>query len=150
MVHRAWYCLEEVSYCFFKVIRQFQGHTAIKFFDFEPNWAFPDCNYSLNWPIGYEMMQKAWSSIEEVPYFFQGHPSKFKVTRLKKSSLLTQIGRFGTVTQAWIHRWIWNDAQSLKQHRIGALLFFNVIRQISRTHGTYNCRFWPELSVFGR
>ena len=33
---------------------------------------------------GYEMMHKVWSSIEEVPIVFQGHPSNFKVTRLKK------------------------------------------------------------------
>ena len=25
--------------------------------------------------------------------------------------------------------------------------FFKVIHQISRSHGTKNCRFWPELSV---
>ena len=33
---------------------------------------------------------------------------------LKKSSNLTQIGRFRTITPVWIHQWLWNDAQSLK------------------------------------
>ena len=51
------------------------------------------------------------------------------------------------VTPVWIHPWLWNDAQSLKQHRRGALLFFEVIRQISRSHGTKKCRFWPKLNV---
>ena len=32
---------------------------------------------------------------------------------------------------------------------IGVILFFNVIRQISRSHGTKNRRFWPKLGVFG-
>ena len=45
-------------------------------------------------------------------------------------------GRFRTVTLVWIGWWLWNDAQSLKQYKIGALLFFNVICQISRSHGT--------------
>ena len=36
---------------------------------------------------------------------------------------------------------IWNDAQSLKQHRVGALLFFKVICQISRWHGTNKEKF---------
>ena len=45
--------------------------------------------------------------------------------------------------------WLWNDAQSWKQHRRGALLFFRVIRQISRSHGTKNCQFWPKLTVSG-
>ena len=43
--------------------------------------------------------------------------------RWYKSSILTQIGRFRTVTPVSIHQWLWNDAQSLKQHRRGALLF---------------------------
>ena len=45
----------------------------------------------------------------------QGQRSKVMVTRDKKSSILTQIGRFRTVTHAWIHRWLWNDAQSWKR-----------------------------------
>ena len=45
---------------------------------------------------------------------FQGHPSNFKVTWLKKLSNLTQIGRFRTVTPVLIHQWLRNDAQSLK------------------------------------
>ena len=45
--------------------------------------------------------------------FFQGHPSNLKVTRLK-TSILTQIVRFRTVTPVWIHQWLWNSAQSLK------------------------------------
>ena len=67
--------------------------------------------------------------------FFQGHPSNSKVTRLKKSSILTQIVCFQTVTPVWIQQWLWNDAQSLKWHRTGALLFFKVLCQISRSHG---------------
>ena len=44
--------------------------------------------------------------------FFHGHPSNFKVARLKKSSILTQIGRFRTVTPDWMHQWRRNDAQT--------------------------------------
>ena len=35
---------------FFKVIK-FQGHTALKSFKFDPDWAFPDSNSSLNSPM---------------------------------------------------------------------------------------------------
>ena len=38
---------------------------------------------------------------------------------------------------------------NLKWHRRGALLLFKVIRQISRSHGIKNCRFWPQLGVSG-
>ena len=37
---------------------------------------------------------------------------------------MTQIGRFRTVTPVWIHRWLWNVAQILKQQRRDALFFF--------------------------
>ena len=33
--------------------------------------------------------------------------------------------------------------------RRGALLFFKVIRQISRSHGSKNRRIWPRLGVSG-
>ena len=30
---------------------KYQGHTAKKIFEFDPDWAFPDCNSSLNSPM---------------------------------------------------------------------------------------------------
>ena len=71
------------------------------------------------------------------------------MTRLKKSSILSRIERFRTVTPSWIHQWVRNDAQSLKKHRRGALLFCKVIRQISRSHGSKNRRIWTRLGVSG-
>ena len=41
----------------------------------------------------------------------------------KKSPFLTRFERFRTVAQVWIHRWLWNDAQSLTWYRRGALFF---------------------------
>ena len=74
----------------------------------------------------------------------QGQRSKVKVTEVT-----TQLYRFRTVTPVWIHIWWWNDAYSLIMVRRGALLFFKVIRQISRSHGSKNCRIWPRLGVSG-
>ena len=51
MLHKAWCCLEEVPYCFSRSSVKSQGHTALKIVDFYPNWAFPDCNSSLNSPM---------------------------------------------------------------------------------------------------
>ena len=67
--------------------------------------------------------------------------SKVKVT--------TQLNRFRTVTPVWIHIWWWNDAYSFIMLRRGALLFFKVIRQISRTRGSKNRRIWPKVGVSG-
>ena len=85
---------------------------------------------------GDEMVHKAWCCLGEVPYCFSRSSAKFQGHTAKISSILTQIGCFQTVTPVWINPWLWNDAQSLKQHKTGALLLFKVIRQISRSHGT--------------
>ena len=48
MIHKGWCCLGEVPYCFSRSSVKFQGHTAQNIADFDTNWAFPDCNSSLN------------------------------------------------------------------------------------------------------
>ena len=74
----------------------------------------------------------------------QGQRSKVKVTEVT-----TQLNRFRTVTPVWIHIWWWNDAYSLMLLTRGALLFFKVIHQISRSQGSKNRRIWPRLGVSG-
>ena len=74
----------------------------------------------------------------------QGQRSKVKVTEVT-----TQLNRFRTVTPVWIHIWWWDDAYNLIMLRRGALLFFKVICQISRSHGSKNRRIWPRLGVSG-
>ena len=94
MMHKAWSRIEEVPYCFSRSSIKFQGHTALKIVEFDPNWAFPDCNSSLNSPMAMKCCTKLETAKERCPIVFQGHPSNFKVTRDKTSPILTQIGRF--------------------------------------------------------
>ena len=42
MMHRAWSSIVEVPYCFSRSYVKFQGHTALKIVEFDPNWAFLD------------------------------------------------------------------------------------------------------------
>ena len=63
------------------------------------------------------------------------------------TEVATQLSRFRTVTPVWIRIWWWNDTYSLMLLRRGALLFFKVIRQVSRSHGAKNRRIWPRLGV---
>ena len=76
-------------------------------------------------------------------------PRKRSRSKVKVTEVNTQLSRFRTLTPVWIHIWQWNHAHSWKQHRRGALLFFKVIRQISRSHGSKNCWIWPRLGVSG-
>ena len=97
MMHRAWSSLVEVPYCFSRSYVKFQGHTALKIVEFDPNWAFPDCSSSLNSPMTMKCCTKLETAKERCPFVFQGHPSKFKVTRYKTSPILTHIGHFRTI-----------------------------------------------------
>ena len=67
----------------------FQGHpsnfkvTRLKrIFDFDPNWAFPDCNSRLNSQMATKWCTKLEVALKRCRIVFQGHPSNFKVTRL--------------------------------------------------------------------
>ena len=84
MMHTAWCCLEEVPYCFSRSSVKFQGHTAQKIVKFYPDWAFPDCNSSLNSPMATKWCAKLEVAWKRCPIVFQGHKSNFEVTRLKK------------------------------------------------------------------
>ena len=97
MLHKAWNSKGEMPYCFPRSSIKFQGHTALKIVEFDPNWAFPDCNPSLNSPMAMKCCTKLETAKERCPIVFQGHPSNFKVTRDKTSPILTQIGRFRTI-----------------------------------------------------
>ena len=100
MMHKAWSSIEEVPYCFSRSSVKLQGHTALKIVDFDPNWAFPDCTSSLNWPMAMKCCTQLETAKERCPIVFQGHPSNFKVTRYKTSPILIQIGRFRTIGQS--------------------------------------------------
>ena len=97
MIHRAWSSIVEVPYCFSISYVKLQGHTALKIVEFDPNWAFPDCNSSLNTPMAMKCCTKLETAKESCPIYYQGHPSNFKVTWYKTSPILTQIGRFWTI-----------------------------------------------------
>ena len=59
-----------------------QGHTALQIVEFDPDWAFLDCNSSLNSPMAKKWCTKLEVAYKRCPIVFQGHPSNFKVTRL--------------------------------------------------------------------
>ena len=106
MMHRAWSSIVEVPYSFSRSYVQFQGHTALKIVEFDPNWAFPDSNSSLNSPMAMKCCTKLETAKERCPIVFQGHPSNFKVTRDKTSPILTQIWRLRTIGQSQL----WNPS----------------------------------------
>ena len=67
---------------FFKVIRQISRSHGAKIADFDPDWAFPDCNSSLNSPVAMKCCTKLEVAQKRCPIVSEGHPSNFKVARL--------------------------------------------------------------------
>ena len=149
MLHKAWSSIGEMPFCLSRSYVKFQGHAGQKIAYFHPNGTFPDCNSSLNSPMPLKCCTKLEVAKETCPIVCHGHPSNSRVTCNKKSPIFTQIVRFRTVTQVWIHQWLWNVAQSLKQQRRDALLFSKAIHPISRSHWTKHHQFWPKLCVSG-
>ena len=78
MMHRAWSSIVEVPFSFSRSYVNFQGHTALKIIEFDPSWAFPDSNSSLNSPMAMKCCTKLETAKERCPIVFQGHPSNFQ------------------------------------------------------------------------
>ena len=91
MMHNAWSSIEEVPYCFARSSVKFQGRTALKIVEFDPDWAFPDCNSSLDSPMATKWCTKLEVAEKRCPIVLQGHPSNFTVTRAEKLTIWIQF-----------------------------------------------------------
>ena len=117
MMHKAWSSIEEVPYCFSRSSVKFQGHIALKIVEFDSNWAFLDCNSSLNTLMAMKCCTKLETAKKRCPIAFQFHPSNFKVTWDKTSPNLTQIGRFRTIGRSQL-----SNPSDLPCYNFGAIL----------------------------
>ena len=145
-----------MPYCFLGSSIKYQGHTGWKIDDINPVWVRLLGRSQLSNPsdlpcllCSHHRIIMKFSGIitndqSKAHAKGQGPRSEVKLTEVK-----TQLNGFGTVTPVRIHIWWWNDAHSLMLLRRGALLFFKVIRQISRSHGSKKRRIWPRLGVSG-
>ena len=139
MMHRAWSSIVEVPYCFSRSYVKFQGHTALKIVEFDPNWAFPVSNSSLNSPMAMKCCTKLETAKERCPIVFQGHPSNFKVTRDKTSPILTQIGRFRTIGRSQLSNpsdlpCFWLNGEIDKHSSIPKLLITLIVTKQKKTY----------------
>ena len=89
MMHNAWRSTEEVPFCFPRSSTKFQGHAGQKNRQFWPELSVSRLQTQFEFTDGFELMHKAWRSIEKVPYCFsrssiklQGHKG-WKIDDLK-------------------------------------------------------------------
>ena len=69
-MHIAWWCLEEVPYCFSRSSVKFQGHAALKSIEFDPDCPLPDSNSSLNSPMATKWCTKLEIALKRCPIVF--------------------------------------------------------------------------------
>ena len=77
MMHKAWRGIEEVSN-FFKVIRQISSSHGTKNRGLWPKSGVSKLYLQFEFTNGFEMLHKAWRSIDEVPYCFSKSSIKFQ------------------------------------------------------------------------
>ena len=134
MKHKAWGSIEEVPFCFSRWSVKFQGHKPQQKNRILPELSISGLQPRFEFTDGHEMMHRAWRNTEEVPFCCSKSSVKFRCHSGQKLPTLTRIGRFLTSTAVWIHPWLWNVTQCLTNHGEDALLFFDVIHQISRSY----------------
>ena len=76
-MYKAWNSIKKVPFCFWRSSVKFQGHTA-KNCPFLPKLGVSGLKLQFEFTNGYEMMQKALSSVKEVPNCFLGSFIKFQ------------------------------------------------------------------------
>ena len=117
MMYKAWSSVKRCPIVF-KVIRQISRSHGSEIVEFDPNWAFPNCNTSLNSPMATKWCTKLEVAWRRCPIVCQGHPSNCKVIRLENVDF--DPNQAFLDCNSSLNSPIRNDAQSLKKHRRGA------------------------------
>ena len=175
MMHKAWRSLEEVSYCFFRSSIKFEDHPGPENCRFESNLSNITHSYQIPqiglvffklWPSS-SMNGSVHPSVTTFSLFVSSYhheifrsnyhwqkwcPCKKSSSEVKrqgqraKKKFYPNLGFSGPKLQFWLHRWLWNYAQSLKCHRRRAL--FKVILEISRSHRTKTSSIFTRIERF--
>ena len=90
------------------------------------------------------MMHRAYSNIEQVPYYFSRSSVKFQRHTAQKMTILTRIEAFRTVTSVLIRPWLWNHGQSLMSYRRVPYCFPRSSMKFQGHTGQKNADFAPN------
>ena len=133
MVHKVWSSIEEVSYCFSRSPVNCRILTRTERFRIVTRVRI----HRWLWNYAQSLKQPRRGAL----FFFQGHLSYFKVTRDKKITDFDPNCGFPDCKSSL------NSPMDLKWcTKLDVVLFFNVIYQISRSHGLKNRRFESNSS----
>ena len=133
----------------FKVISQISRSHSSKNCRIWPNWAFWDCNSSLNSPMATKWYTKLEVASKRCPIFFARSSVKFQDHTALKMVEFDPNCAFpdcnSSLNSPMATKWYTKLEVASKR----CLIFFKVIRQFSRSHSSENRRIWPKLCVSG-
>ena len=78
MLHKGWNIIQVVPYCSSRASVKLQGHAAKKNRQFGTKLGVSGLSLQFEFTDGFEMMYKAWCSIEDVPFCYPGSSIKFQ------------------------------------------------------------------------
>ena len=137
-----WACSRRGNLLFFKVIRQ-SSHRRKSSTVTRTRASRP--SFQCEFTDVFEMMDKAGSGIEDLPYSFPGHPSIFEVTRAEQLTAWLPFHGFSTVAQLGIIEWLWNETYSFCKHQSKRFVFFRGCPSYSKVTRSDNWRFGSDL-----
>ena len=97
MMHKAWRSKEDMPYCYSRSAVIFKV-TGDKNHRFWPELSISGLYFQFEFTDDFESMHKAWHNIEEMHFCFPMSSMKFQGHMGQKSSILTRIEGFQTVT----------------------------------------------------
>ena len=134
--------MEEVPYCLARSSVTFRSHTGWKINDFDPNWAFPDCNSSLN-----SRMATKWYA-QCLKWHRRNPLSLFKVTETEN-----QLSGSDLSISRWQHKFEFMDGYAITHVVLRSMAnvpyCFSRSSLIFQGHGLTN-RFGSHLSLQDR
>ena len=144
-MHKAWSSIEEVPYCFARSSVKFQGRTALKIIEFDPDWVFPDCNSSLNSPMATKWCTKLESNLRLLGRSQLSNPSDLPclfITRVSEVIMFSPcvfvtlfVCLFVSLSRCLSGRFNYEGLVPHKQYFAGTLLgMSSCASYVSRTH----------------
>ena len=144
MMHKAWSSTEEVPYCFSRSSIKFQGHLALKIVEFDPNWAFPDCDSSLKSPMATKWCTKLEVASKRCPIVFSCDQAALQMVFSVRPSVRLSVCLSHLFHHVPIIVSSWNFQELLPWSKVMSMQKVKVRGQRSRSQ-----RSRPNLTVSG-
>ena len=149
MMHKAWSRVGEVPYSFLRSYIKFQGHAGLRIVDFNPNWAFPDCNSSLESPMATKWCTKLEVALKRCLIVFSCDQAALWMVLFVRLSVRPSVRPSHLFDYVPIIVSLRNFKELLAMIEVMSMQKVKVRSQRSRSERKKNHQIWPRLGVSG-